>query len=76
MQVHVPKSERAESDSFTYSGRESRGQVCPGAAHHIQAGSTSTVGPKDEDLPRIKTGRKRKWNLGWVPLKNSKLACQ
>lgn len=30
-----------------------------GLAHHIQAGSTSTVGPKDEDLPRTKTGRKR-----------------
>lgn len=41
----------------THSRRERHGLVH--AAHHIQAGSTSTVGPKDQDLPRTKAERKR-----------------
>ena len=56
--------------SFTYSGRESCGQVYPESAHHIR--KHSTVGPKDQDFPRTKAGRKReKVEPGWVPLKNS-----
>ena len=59
--------------SFTYSGRESCGQVYPESAHHI--GKHSTIGPKDQDFPRTKAGRKRqKVEPGWVPLKNSQPA--
>ena len=72
MQVHMPKSKGATSDLLIYLFKKRElwpglSWVCPPhreALAQLAPKTKTFLGPRQEE-------KERKWNLGWVPLKNS-----